>query len=387
LGIVIHLENEAYMVTIEMVDLNNKQQINDFVQFHYDLYKDCPQWVPPFVSDIKAMLNPKKHPYYDHSDAEFFVAKKDGKIAGRISVMENKPFNQYHQSKKAQFYLFDVIDDQEVNSALFDMAREWAKKRGLTELIGPKGFGPLDGYGLLYEGYEHRQMMNMMNYNYPYYIKLVEEYGFHHANEFVSCYLDPSDYVVPEKAQRVADKVIERGKMHVKEFKSKRELIAMGQRIGDAYNKAFIKNWEYYPLSERELDFVIDNIMVIADPKLMKIIMHEDEVIGFLFVFPDISRAMQKIKGKLNPLTILTLLKELKHTDWISLNGVGVLPEYQGMGGNALMYSEIAKTLKSTQFKHAEETQMADTAVQVRKDMENLGAKIYKRHKVYSIEV
>jgi hypothetical protein len=343
--------------------------------------------VPPFVSDIKAMLNPKKHPYYDHSDAEFFVAKKNGKIAGRISVMENKPFNQYHQSKKAQFYLFDVIDDQEVNSALFDMAREWAKKRGLTELIGPKGFGPLDGYGLLYEGYEHRQMMNMMNYNYPYYIKLIEDYGFHHANEFVSCYLDPSNYVVPEKAQRVADKVIERGKMYVKEFKSKRELIAMGQRIGDAYNRAFINNWEYYPLSERELDFVIGNIMVIADAKLMKIMMHEEEVIGFLFVFPDISRAMQKIKGKLNPLTILNLLRELKQTDWISLNGVGVLPEYQGMGGNALMYSEIAKTLKSTQFKHAEETQMADTAVQVRRDMENLGAKIYKRHKVYAIEV
>lgn len=375
------------MVTIEQVDLNNKKQINEFVQFHYDLYQNCPQWVPPFVSDIKAMLNPKKHPYYDHSEAEFFVARKDGKVAGRIAVMENKPFNKYHESKKAQFYLFDVVNDQEVNSALFDKAREVAKKRGLTELIGPKGFGPLDGYGLLYEGYEHRQMMNMMNYNYPYYIKLIEEYGFQHANEFVSCYLDPSGYIVPEKAQRVADKVIERGKMYVKEFKTKRDLLAMGHKIGDAYNKSFVNNWEYYPLSERELDFVIDNIMVIADPRLMKIIMHGEQVIGFLFVFPDISRAMQKINGKLNPLTILSLLKELKKTDWVSLNGVGILPEFQGMGGNALMYSEIAKTLKTTQFKHAEQTQMADTAVQVRRDMENLGARIYKRHKVYSIKV
>jgi hypothetical protein len=104
-------------------------------------------------------------------------------------------------------------------------------------------------------------------------------------------------------------------------------------------------------------------------------------------VFPDISRAMQKIKGKLNPLTILSLLRELKKTEWVSLNGVGILPEFQGMGGNALMYSEIAKALKNTQFKHAEQTQMADTAVQVRRDMESLGARIYKRHKVYSIKV
>ncbi len=144
-----------------------------------------------------------------------------------------------------------------------------------------------------------------------------------------------------------------------------------------------LNNWEYYPLSDNELKFVIDNIMVIADPRLMKIIMHKEEVIGFLFVFPDISRAMQRAKGHLNPLTILDLMREVKKTDWVSLNGVGVLPEFQGRGGNALMYYEIDKTFKDYNFKHAEQTQMADTAVQVRKDMESLGARVYKRHRVF----
>ena len=375
------------MISIEQVDLKSRTQVNSFVQFHYDLYKDCPQWVPPFFADIRAMLNPEKHPFYEHSDAEFFLAKRDGKIVGRIAVIENKPFNQFHNSKKAQFYLFDVVDDEEVNTALCDRALEWTKNRDLNELVGPKGFGALDGYGILYEGYEHRQMMNMMNYNYPYYVTLLEKYGFEKANEFVSCYIDPTKFVMPEKAQLIADKVIERGNIYIKSFKNKKDLVSWGTRIGHAYNNSFINNWEYYPLTDRELKFVIDNVMVIADPSLMKVIMHKEEVIGFLFVFPDISKAMQRAKGYLNPITILDLIRETKKTNWVSLNGVGVLPEYQGRGGNALMYHEINKTIHNSQFEHAEQTQMADTAVQVRKDMESLGARIYKRHRVYSKKV
>ncbi|MEN6435751.1 MAG: hypothetical protein ABFD58_08050 [Anaerolineaceae bacterium] len=371
------------MIKIEQVDLKNKSEVNAFVQFHYDLYKDCPQWVPPFYADIKAMLNPNKHPYYEHSDAEFFVAKQDGKIVGRIAAMENKPFNKYHESKKAQFYLYDTINDQEVTNALLDRTCEWAKKRGLVELIGPKGFGALDGYGILYEGYEHRQMMNMMNYNYPYYVQHLENYGFTKANDFVSCYLEPDKYILPEKAKAIADRIGERGNIYVKTFKNKKDLISWGTKIGHAYNSSFVSNWEYYPLTDNELKFVIDNVMLLADPRLMKIIMHKEDVIGFLFVFPDISRAMQRGKGHLNPISVLDLMREVKKTDWVSLNGVGILPEFQGRGGNALMYSEIAKTFKEFPFKHAEQTQMADTAVQIRKDMESLGAQIYKRHRVY----
>ncbi len=187
------------------------------------------------------MLNPDKHPYYEHSDAEFFVAKRGNEIVGRIGAMENKPFNKYHESKKAQFYLYDTIDDQDVSNALFTRAFEWTAKRGLTDLIGPKGFGALDGYGVLYEGYELRQMMNMMNYNYPYYVQHLENFGFEKANEFVSCYVDPAKFTMPEKALEIAKRVQERGTIYTKSFKSKKELVSWGTRIGHAYNKSFVK--------------------------------------------------------------------------------------------------------------------------------------------------
>ncbi|MGI6739887.1 MAG: hypothetical protein ACOX7C_00135 [Brevefilum sp.] len=376
------------MVKIVKIDLHSKSEINRFVQLPFDIYRGHPQWVPPFISDIKMMMNPEKHPYYEHSDAEFFLAEKDGKPAGRIAALENKPFNAYHQVKDAEFYLFECINDQEVANALFETVIDWARARGLTNLVGPKGFGPLDGYGIQIEGFEHRQMMNMMNYNFPYYRDLVENLGFTKVVDFVSSYVQTREFVLPPKVVKAADIAQQRGTFEVLKFKNKRHLLEWAGRIGQAYNKAFVNNWEYYPLSQREIDFVVENVMTIIDPELIKIIVKDGEVVGFVFPFPDVSAAMQKNKGKLGPIEILRLLRELKKTRWISFNGVGILPEYHGLGGNAVMYSELEKTMRcNDQFIHSELTQVAETAKQMRKDLLNLGVRFYKNHRVYHKEI
>jgi hypothetical protein len=371
------------MVQVEKVDTTNKAQVEQYIQFHYDLYKNCPQWVPPFRSDIKLMFNREKHPYYEHSEAEFFVAKQGKEIVGRIAVLENRAFNRYHETKKANFYLYDSIEDQEVTDALFARASEWAFGRGLTEIVGPKGFAALDGYGIQVEGHENRQMMTMMNYNYPYYQTLVEKAGFSMDNQFVSCYIKRDDFKLPEKAQEVARRVRARGTFTVKKFKNKQELIGLAQKIGQAYNKAFVNNWEYAPLTEREIKLLLDSILVVADPRLIKIIFYKDEIAGFLCAFPDISRALQRHNGKITPWAVVDYMLELKRTNWVAINGMGMLPEYHGFGGNVLMYDELVRTVNDYNFEHAEATQMADTAVQVRKDMITLGARIYKVHRVY----
>jgi GNAT superfamily N-acetyltransferase len=376
------------MISIHKVDLKVKADVMRFIQLPFDLYAGHPQWVPPFIVDVKTMLNPDKHPYYEHSDAEFFVAIKDGDIVGRIAALENKPFNQYHDAKDAEFYLFECVNDQEVANALFETVFDWARSRGLNRLVGPKGFGPLDGYGIQIEGFEHRQMMNMMNYNYPYYRDLVENLGFTKIVDFVSSYVDPQAFQLPPKGRKAAEIAKKRGTFLVLDFKNKRALRSWAGRIGQAYNKAFVKNWEYYPLTQREIDFVVDNVMTIVDPDLIKIIVKEGEVVGFVFPFPDVSVAMQKNQGKLGPIEILRLLIEIKRTNWISFNGVGILPEYQGLGGNAVMYAELEKSMhQNTQFVHSELTQVAETAEQMRKDLQNLGVRFYKNHRVYQREI
>jgi GNAT superfamily N-acetyltransferase len=371
------------MLRVDKIDTNDKRLVKRFVRIPFRLYDNHPQWVPPILSEAEAQLNKSKHPFYEHSDADFFLATKDGRDVGRIAALENKRFNQYHKTKQAQFYLFDSEDDQEIANALFERVIDWAKSRGLDRLVGPKGFGALDGYGIQVEGYEHRQIMSMMNYNYPYYVRLVENLGFTKEVDFVSCYMNKKTFHLPERLYRIVERVKARNNLDVHYFKTKNDLRSWANKIGRLYNDSFVNNWEYYPLTDREIKYILDNILTIADPRLIKIITHNDDAIGFLFGFADLSAAFQRIKGHLFPFGIVDLMLEIKRTSWISLNGVGVLPEYQGIGGNALLYVEMEKTLNDFQFEHADLTQVAETAVEMRRDLENVGGKAYKNHRVY----
>jgi hypothetical protein len=375
------------MLRVDKIDTNEKALVRRFVRIPYRLYENHPQWVPPLFIDAETQLNRKKHPFFEHSDADFFIATKDGRDVGRIAALENKRFNQYHKTKQAQFYLFECEDDQEVANALFERASDWAKGRGLDRLVGPKGFGALDGYGIQVEGFEHRQMMTMMNYNYPYYVRLVENLGFTKEVDFISCYMNKKTFHLPERLYKIVDRVKERSNLGVKRFETKKDLRAWAKKIGKLYNDSFVNNWEYYPLTDREIQFLLDNILTVADPRLIKIITHKDDAIGFLFGFPDLSAALQRAKGRLLPFGIIDLMLDMKRTKWVSLNGVGVLPEYKGVGGNALLYVEMEKTLNDFTFEHADLTQVAETAVEMRHDLENVGGKPYKNHRVYQKQI
>ena len=372
------------MLIIEKVDTDNKKQVKRFVELPYRIYANCLQWVPPLNVDAYDQLNRKKHPFHEHSDVDFFLAVRDGRDVGRIAVIENKPFNTYHKTHKADFYLFECENDLEAATALFNTAFEWAKARELDVVVGPKGFGPLDGYGLLTFGHEHRQTMTMLNYNHAYYQQLVEAQGFEKEVDFISCYLPADQFKIPERVEKIAERVMQRGHLEVKKFRNKKELLSWADRIGTAYNDAFVNNWEYYPLSQREIDFVVENILTIADHRLMKIITHGDDVVGFLFAFYDVSAALQRAKGKLFPFGLLDILMEMRRTKTVSVNGMGILPQFQGHGGNALLYYAMGKTLlEFQQFVHVEMTQVAETTEQMRADLKNLNGIEYKNNRVY----
>lgn len=376
------------MLTIEKVDTENKGQVRRFVELPFRIYANCPQWVPPLNVDAYTQLNRRKHPFHEHSDVDFFLAVRDGRDVGRIAAIENKPYNRYHNKRTANFYFFECEQDMEAAAALFATVEDWAKARGLNTVVGPKGMGPLDGYGILVFGFEHRQTMTMLNYNHAYYQSLVEAQGFVKEVDFVSCYLPADKFQIPERVKRIAERVMQRGHLEIRNFGSKRELLQWAPRIGRAYNDAFVRNWEYYPLSQREIDFVVDNIMTIADPRLIKIITHGEQVVGFLFAFHDVSAAMQRARGRLFPFGLIDILLEIRRTNTVAVNGMGILPEHQGHGGNALLYYAMGNTLLNfRQFTHVEMTQVAETTEQMRADLKNLSGVEYKNHRVYRKEI
>jgi hypothetical protein len=375
------------MLTIQSVDLSQKKQVHQFIEFPFHLYRNDPYWVPPLWVDMKTQLNRSKNPFFEHSEADFFLALQDGQVVGRIAALENRHFNQYHASKKAQFYDFECVDDFEVASALFERVFDWAHQRGLDTLIGPKGFGVMDGYGILISGFDQPTMMTSMNYNPAYYPDFVDRLGFTKEVDFVSTLINIAEFQVPERIHRIAHWVERHGDIKMRHFRTKNEVKKWAWRIGEAYNKAFVHNWEYAPLTKREIKMVVDTLELVADPRLIKIMTHGEEVVGFAFAFPDLAKALQRNRGRLFPFGVFDILLEMRRTKYIAINGGGILPEFHGLGGNALLYAEGDKMIRTGQFTHAAFYQVAETAVQMRRDLENLGARAYKNHRVYRREV
>lgn len=374
----------ARMVQIEKVEGVARSQVRRFIDVPFRILQDCPQWVPPLKRELAKVLDRRAHPFYETSDAAFFLAKRGQQDVGRIAVLNNRPLNNHQQRNEANFYFFDCEDDPEVSASLFDAALEWAHSQGLTEMVGPKGFTPFDPYGILVDGFEHRQLMSMVAYNHPYYARLLEQCGFGKSVDFVSFYLCRDTFHISDRVKRVAARVKRRGILRVRNFGSKRELLRWVEPMNEAYSRSFNKNWEFYPLSRRQFEFIAQSLGPLLDHRLVKILTYKDQVAGFLLAFPDVSAALQKCRGGLLPLGLLRILRERQRTEWVAVNGAGVLPEFHGCGANALLYEEAANSLMEAGFRYAHLTQIAETAVEMRHDLQELGAIPFKTHRVYT---
>jgi len=203
------------MIKIQKINTDNRREVQEFIQFPFDLYRNDPNWIPPFRNDVAVMMNRKKHPFYEYGEADFFLARREGRIVGRIAVLINPHFNDYQKKKVMSFCLYESVYDLDVAAALFETAFAWGRERGMTELIGPKGLSLFDGYGVLVDGFNLRQSMNMSAYNYPYYQTLMESVGLTKVTDFISVEFDALTVMLPEKVTRAVEIVQKRGDIKV----------------------------------------------------------------------------------------------------------------------------------------------------------------------------
>lgn len=369
------------MTVIQAVDTADRREVERFVQFPFRLYRNCPQWVPPLVSSARKQLDRDRHSFYRHSDASFFLALLGGEVVGRIAVLEPRKRNAYRGRRGAFFYLFEAVDDVEVSRPLFAAAFDWARSRGLEEISGPEGFLPGDGLGTLVKGFEYRPAMGIA-YNYSYYDALIQDSGFHKQTDYYSCYL-PGDFEMPERVRRIADKIKERRGFRVLDFRTKDELRAVAPRVIEAYNAAFSQNREFVPVAGDDAERIAGRLIDLTQPDLVKVVAKGDEIIGFALGFPDVSAALQRCKGRLYPLGWALLMWEARHTRWLNFNGGGILPQYQGLGINAVLYHEIYKTVRERGFLHVDIVQVDEQNSRMMRELEGLGADFYKMHRIY----
>ena len=367
------------------IEPENAKDIRRFIQFPFHLYKNDPNWVPPLSQDLRLVFNRRRHPFYRTSTAGFYLVESAGSVLGRIALLRNRQYCEYYKSETGFFYYLDFIEDNQVLEHLMDAAQQWAREQKLTSYLGPRGFLRSDGFGLLIEGFDTIQAMGAP-YNPPYYAGFLENYGFNKVSDLYSGYLVPS-YEMPAKVIEAAERVRKRAGFKVLKFTRKADLLPWIDQIRIVYEQAFKENPNYYPSTKDEYNLMSRTLYQIVDPRLVKIIVKDDQIAGFVLVYPNITRTLQKIQGKLFPFGWMQVLRALKTSKIVDLNGIGFLPQYQGLGANILVYAELEKTLRSYGAQYGNFVQVDERNYRSKSDMDNMGINWNKIHRLYHLEV
>lgn len=366
---------------IRPIDSNICRDRQRFIMLPFSLYERTPQWVPPFTSDMELLFDRDKHPFYRHSDAQFLIAEREGQVVGRLAVLHHRPYCEYHQENIAFFYYFESIDDQEVTSGLFRAAEDWARQQGCDTIYGPRGFVRSNCIGQLVEGFEHLPATGMI-YNFPYYERLITSAGFQKESDHFSGVM-VKGHRLPDRVHQIAERVGQRGNFWIKTFKDTKEMESWIPKVDIVHHEAFKDNPAYYPSTKEEFEMLAKDIIAIADPRLIKIVMKGDEIAGFLLATPNIVKAIQRTRGSVYPLGWIDLLLEKKRTKVIDVDAVGLMPKYQGLGNNAFLYVEIEKTLIEWGVKKAEIIQVDERNFRSKSDMETMGVTWNKLHRTF----
>lgn len=323
-------------------EVTSKKELKKFVKFNIDLYKGNPYHVPGLIEEEMVALDKKKNPAFEFCDAIYFLAYKDGKIAGRIAGMINRKSNEVWNQQRARFGFLDFIDDTEVVNALFEVVEKWAAKQGMKEIHGPIGFTDMDHEGMLIEGFDQLGTMAAI-YNYPYYPQHMERMGYSKDQDWheFKIYIPEG---IPEKHQRIGEIVKKKYGLKTMKFKKTKEIWPYAQKIFETLNEAYAPLYGFAPLTQKQIDYYVKMYIPMIRLDLVTLIIREedDTVVGFGISLPSLSKAMQKAKGHLFPFGWIHLLKALKtKPKVIDLYLTGVLPEYQNKGVNALLFNDL----------------------------------------------
>ena len=358
-------------MNIVIKEVTGKKELRQFVRFNIDLYKGNPYHVPSLIYDEMMTLDRKQNPAFEVCDAIYFLAYKGDRIVGRIAGIINRRSNEVWNQKRARFGFVDFIDDDEVVDALFNAVRQWAKQQGMEELCGPMGFTDLDHEGMLVHGFDQLGTMATI-YNHPYYPQQLERMGFVKDQDWHEFKVYVPD-CVPEKHLRIGEIVKRKYGLKVVKCKSKKEVMPYARPLFETLNISYAPLYGFSPLTDKQIDYYINMYIPMLRLDLLTLIVREEDnaVVGFGISIPSLSRALQKTKGKLWPFGWFHLLKALRSKpEIVDLYLMGVLPEYQSKGVNALLFNDLIPIYKSLGVVYAESNPELETnnAVQAQWD-------------------
>ena len=381
------------MSSVEIKKVEGKKALKTFIDFHYDLYKGSEYDVPNLFQDELNTLSPDKNAAFEFCEAEYYIAYKDGKPAGRVAAIINNKANERWGRKAVRFGWIDFIDDREVSAALLGAVEDYGRAHGMTEIVGPLGFTDMDPEGMLTFGFDQLGTMPTI-YNYPYYPEHMEGMdGYVKDNDYVEYKLFVPEKV-PEKYAKIAAMIEKRYDLHVKKI-TKRDIYknGYGKKIFDLINMTFKDLYGYSELTDRQIEQYINMYFSFVDLNLITLVEDHscgNKLVGIGITIPSLSHALQKCRrGRLLPFGWWHVFRAVKFhkTDIVDLLLLGVLPEYRAKGVNAMMFADLIPRYYEYGFKWGESQVEMETNEGVQSQWDYLETEHHKRRRCYKKEL
>ncbi len=371
------------MSSIDIIEAKDRSDLNKFIKLPLRLYRNEKYYVPHLISERKAFFDRDKNPFFEHARAKYFLAIKKGKAVGRIAGIVNDLHNDFHNEKAGFFGFLDCIDELDVAGTLMKSAEDYVRDEGMELIRGPMNFSTNDEVGLLIDGFDSLPTF-MMPYNPPYYISLYEKLGLKKAENLIAFYLDDSS-PISERRLKIVEKMRARSRIKTRtirmnEFESELEIIRT------IYNSAWSKNWGFVPMTEEEFQHTADDFKKLVDPDLVFIAFVDDEPAGFILGLPDYNPIFKKMNGRLIPTGIFKFLyytKVNKIMHRLRVLTMGVVHKYQKLGLDAIFFVDIYNAGRRNGYNCAELSWILENNTMMVKTAENMGAKPYKKYRIY----
>jgi len=373
------------VATVDVRPVRTRRELKRFVRVPFHLHRDRPQWVPPLIYERMRFLDRGRNPYFEHAEAEYFLAERDGEPVGRITAQVDERWDEVQGGRDGMFGFFETVEDAEVARALLEAAEGWLRERGRERLFGPMDFTTNDEVGILIEGYEIRPMI-LQNWHPPFYGELLEGLGYGKTVDLLMWHLElgelkegdafaPEIHAAAEKALRdegIAIRNIDKGNLH-------EEM----RRFTDVYNEAWADNWGFVPPTEAEVEFHAQLLKQVIDERWAFVAERDGETVGVALTLPDVNQVLAKMGGRLLPFGWLTFLRGRRRIDRVRVLALGVKNEYRHSGVAAGLYLKHLEAASPDGVPAGETGWILETNKPMNRAMEGMGGQVVKRYRIY----
>jgi hypothetical protein len=369
------------MAEIKIITVESGSELRDFIDLPWKIYAGYPRWVPPLKKEVRKLLNPRKHPFWEFSERVLFLARRGSETVGRIAGIIDRHHNEYHGEKMGVWGFFECTDDPEAAAALFSCVETWVRRKGMTFLRGP--LNPSINYeiGMLIDGFEYPPSV-MMTYNPPYYPKLVESCGFNREKDLFSFMID-GVYQLPEWLDRLAERMAQKNGIRIRGFRLK-DPVSELVLVREIYNDCWSGNWGYVPMSDKETQEMGKDMLKIGDPDLAFFIYYEDELAGVCVILPDINPLLKRFNGRIGLSGLLKILMYRREITGLRAILFGVKEKYRQMGLPILAFRHVYEVAKSKEkYRYLELGWTLEDNEAVNLMVEEAGARKQKKYGIF----